>query len=249
MYGNDPYVFLLGGWDLEMDEIASILISYGQKFHNLNLEWGAKLSAYQHLFNDKHTFVGIELARDIPQPKHYLEIDHHNEKSDLPSSLEQIAQLLNISLDRYQQLVAANDRGYIPAMLAMGASEEEVKEIREADRRAQGVTQEEEHLAQLAMDDGLNIGDLFVIYYEGQRFSSITDRSTSNHLLVWNHNTLCYYGNKTASLVDFFHPLISDNRAFCGGNPLSFFGLVKNCCSKSEIEEIKNEIIQLVNNN
>ncbi len=52
----------------------------------------------------------------------------------------QIPELLNIELSRWQQLIAANDCGYIPAMLKMDASNNEIEAIRKADRKAQGVT-------------------------------------------------------------------------------------------------------------
>lgn len=127
---REKYIFLLGGHDLEMIEIRKILESNSLKFIDKDLSWGAVLSSYQEHFNDTSFFVGIELVRDVLQPKNYIEIDHHNDKSHLPSSIEQLAELLGIRLDRWQTLVAANDKGYIPAMLAMGASRDETREMR-----------------------------------------------------------------------------------------------------------------------
>jgi len=80
-------------------------------------------------------------------------IDHHyyrgDDRSNRLSSLEQVAEILGVELDRHQQLVAANDRGYIPAMEAMGATTEEVLRIRQLDRRAQGITGEQERQAEM----------------------------------------------------------------------------------------------------
>jgi hypothetical protein len=45
-------------------------------------------------------------------------------------------------------LVAANDRGYIPAMISAGASPDEVIRIRSMDRAAQGVSLEDERNAE-----------------------------------------------------------------------------------------------------
>lgn len=248
MIDKDKYIFLLGGHDLEMSEIRNILDLYGLRYHDLNLEWGAKLSAYRGFMDNEHTFAGVELIGDIEPPPNYIEIDHHNEKSDLPSSIEQVAALLGISLDRRQLLVAANDRGYIPAMLVMGASDNEVKEIREADRRAQGVTEENERLAGVAIKKSIDYGDLLVVYYDGDRFSPVTDRVTAKQMIVWNHKTLTYYGHKAGLLEEYFKYLISEGKAYCGGKPLSFFGLAKNCCNKTEIEKIKEVLIQIVKN-
>ncbi|MCX6272658.1 MAG: hypothetical protein NTU44_15850 [Bacteroidetes bacterium] len=119
-------IFILGGHDLEMLEIRKILESGNLIFYDFNLDWGAKLSSYLPVFDDSSTFVGIELIMYIEPPLHYIEIDHHNEKHALPSSIKQLAEMLNISLNRWQLLVAANDRGYIPAMQAMGANKKEV---------------------------------------------------------------------------------------------------------------------------
>ncbi len=246
MIDPDKYIFLLGGHDLEMEEIGKILLSRGLKYYDLNLEWGAKLSAYSAFFDDKHTFVGIELIKDAEPPKKYREIDHHNERSGMPASIVQVAALLDIELDRRQQLIAANDRGYISGMLALGASKEEVKEIREADRRAQGVTDIDEQQAEAAIASGVTLGDLLVVYYEGLRFSPVTDRVHSKQLMVWNYKTLNYYGSETALLKEHFQSLVSEGKAYFGGKPLSFFGLVPNCFDKAQIEKLKDEIIRLV---
>jgi len=84
------FLFLLGGTDLEMVEIRRLLTAHalalGKSDNNTELRWGAKLSNYQNLFNDTQTFVSIELIQDIDPPPHYINIDHHNETSDKPSS-------------------------------------------------------------------------------------------------------------------------------------------------------------------
>jgi len=84
------FLFLLGGTDLEMVEIKRLLTAHalalGKSDTDAELRWGAKLSNYQNLFNDTQTFVGIELIQDIDPPPHYINIDHHNENSDRPSS-------------------------------------------------------------------------------------------------------------------------------------------------------------------
>jgi len=105
-------VFLLGGHDLEMVTIKQLLFEHGftegKNIEDVNLQWGAKLSEYKHLFNDEQTFVGIELEMDIDPPLHYIRIDHHNENSHKPSSLEQLAELLDITLTKKQQLILNN---------------------------------------------------------------------------------------------------------------------------------------------
>ncbi|MEX0967663.1 MAG: hypothetical protein WD077_10520 [Bacteroidia bacterium] len=117
------YVFLLGGHDLEMAEIRKLLEQHSLPYHDGGLSWNnATLSAYKDIWDDQRFFVGIELREDISPPPKYISIDHHNERSDEPASIAQVAKLLGITIDRWQQLVAANDRGFIPAMERMGAT-------------------------------------------------------------------------------------------------------------------------------
>ena len=40
MVDKNKYIFLLGGQDLEMEEIRNILDTHGLHYHDLNLEWG-----------------------------------------------------------------------------------------------------------------------------------------------------------------------------------------------------------------
>ena len=161
-------LFFLGGSDLEMEEIRNLLDSLGciefdsenmmeNRFEGCayvdrNLSWGAKLSDYRNVlerFGDRSDIIlyGIELTEDITPLRNYIAIDHHNERADRPSSLEQVAELFGVKLDRWQRLVAANDKGYIPEMKKMCATDAEIEKIRRADRKAQGVSLEEEKSA------------------------------------------------------------------------------------------------------
>jgi hypothetical protein len=84
---------------------------------------------------------GIELGG--PNRYNAINIDHHKykdeDRSNPLSSLEQIAAILGVSLNRWQRLVAANDKAWIPGLLAEGASADEIEAIREQDRLAQGL--------------------------------------------------------------------------------------------------------------
>ena len=77
-------------------------------YENKNLSWGAKLSFYKDELekykNDESiTIYGIELEKDIEISNDYIEIDHHGKNDDKPSSLEQIAKILNIDLTKEQR--------------------------------------------------------------------------------------------------------------------------------------------------
>lgn len=247
---NNPnrYVFLLGGHDLEMEEIANILIANKIIYHDRGLEWGAKLSAYADLFDDTTHFVGVELTEDIPPPRHYTRIDHHNELGHLPSSIEQVAALLELELTREQQLIAANDRGYIPAMEQMGASRQEIEEIRRRDRKAQGVSEEDERLAEIAISNNLEKrGELTLVEALNQHFSPIADRLYPyGKLLVSYQDHFVYYGPGVDIIVKNFKYLIIDNKAFHGGGDTGFFGIPKETYGKEEAEKIKEAIIKII---
>ena len=243
---------------MEMLEIKNLLNAYKASstsefqidFKDHQLQWGAGLSSYKNdipALNAKN-IIGIELIEDIPVPLNYICIDHHSEKSDRPSSLEQVADLLKVALDRHQMLVAINDRSYIPGMLEFGATKEEIDEIRYKDRRAQGITENDEKLAETALHNAENFGNLIVVFYEGKRFSPITDIVQIKHLIIWNRKTLTYYGPQTADIKEHYKPLIPKEKFYYGGNPLSFFGLGPDNFSSSEIGIIKDNMIRIIRN-
>jgi len=79
------YLFLLGGYDLEMVTIREMLLKEGyleqKDFMDKKLSWGARLSDYKEYMTENKIIVGIELIKDVEPPKSYIEIDHHNENA------------------------------------------------------------------------------------------------------------------------------------------------------------------------
>jgi hypothetical protein len=242
-------LFLLGGYDLEMVEIRKILIKKSEVFYDNKLEWGAKLSDYKKFFDDEHDFAGIELTKDIKPPKSYIEIDHHNEKNSLPSSIEQIADMLGIELDRWQKLVAVNDKGYIPAMEAMGATKEEIDKIRKEDRKAQGVTETDEMSALKSIQEQLTVvRGVTMVKSLTPRFSAVTDRLYPySKLLIYNDRAMTYYGENAGKLKEVFNELIISGVAYSGGGPSGFFGIKKDALSLESLSEIINKITCIIN--
>ena len=166
------FIFLLGGADLEMHTIRQLLDKNGYRYYDKHLRWeNACLSAYRkeitdYTGDDTPLWVGIELQEDMNLPSNYISIDHHNRNAHKPSSLEQVAELLEIPLSRQEQLIAANDRAYIPGMKALQASDAEIAGIRQADRAFQGVTEEEEKLAELAIREHIQVCDNLIAGYQ-----------------------------------------------------------------------------------
>ena len=243
-------IFLLGGQDLEMQEIRRLLEKRGEQFEDRKLGWdNALLSAYSDIVgtDPQVEYVGIELREDIPLPPHYIRIDHHNDFSDRPAAILQVAELLGIEPDRRMRLVAANDSGYIPAMLAVGATEVDINDIRTGDRRAQGLTEEDEKLCDKALEKVESKGDIRVVKSPIDKFSYITDKLyPCSKLLVYTDDQLCYYGPGIDRLKAVFADALACGKAYYGGGENGFFGLAKGCYSQLGIENAINLIVQKV---
>lgn len=236
-------LFLLGGYDLEMLTIKQILEGRDDCIVlDKQLRWdNAKLSAYQGDLEkyQEYNIFGIELQEDIPLPANYHRIDHHNDWAHKPSVLEQVAQLISVQLNRDQQLVAANDKGYIPAMQALGATEEEIADIRKRDRAAQGITAEEEMMAESSISENLKrCGTLTIVKSQTSRFSPICDRLFPyKRLLIYTDSEWIYYGEGKAALVKQLESEIKQKKVFHGGGDCGYIGCVKEAYSQAEIEQ------------
>lgn len=158
-------LFLLGGHDLEMLEIGRLVRATlgADAVVDKGLPWhGAVASAYR---NEIAAALGaglqpvlVELRPDLTAGllERCTVVDHHGDQAgaDRPTSLEQVFALLGLppsAWTRRLALVAANDRGWIPELRAMGATDDEIAAIRAEDRAAQGVTAAEEAAAGTAL--------------------------------------------------------------------------------------------------
>lgn len=242
-------IFLLGGHDLEMQEVKRLLISHGERFADAGLDWSyACLSAYLPIIEKEPDldYYGVELQEDSPLPKHYTRIDHHNDYNDRPAVILQVAQLLGVEPNRHLQLVAANDAGYIPAMQALNASEEEIGDIRKQDRAAQGVTEEDERLAELSISEHLTRYEgLYVVHAQTSRFSPICDRLYPYlRLLIYTDVEWTYYGEGKSELVAMLVDDIYNNKVYHGGGDNGYIGAVKGAFSATQIHNFVTTIKQ-----
>lgn len=245
-------IFLLGGYDLEMLTIKQMLEGRDDcVVFDQHLNWGnAILSAYgDEIKNHPDSPVyGIELKEDIPCPKNYHSIDHHNSKEDNASSLEQVADILGIKLTRRQMLVAANDKGYIPAMMEIGATKVEIADIRRKDRKAQGISVEDERLAEESIEKSLaTYGELYVVKSLTPHFAPICDRLYPYHeLLVYTDEEWVYYGKRKPYLVEKLQNEIRQGRIYHGGDDQGYIGAVKGAFT---IKDINNFVEKMTNQN
>lgn len=117
-------VYILGGEDLEMSRIRKRLIKAGAKIVDIGMSWeqaaneGVMAVAEQidAIKAEGRTPVTIELAGAGDLRPDVVEIDHHNERSDRPPSIQQVMERMGLAPVLKDRLVGANDAGYIPAM-------------------------------------------------------------------------------------------------------------------------------------
>ena len=241
--------FLLGGHDLEMVEIRKMLNLHGERVIDYRLNWSnARLSAYSDVMDAQPDveYYGIELQEDRPLPAHYIRIDHHNDYNDRPATILQVAALLHIAPDRHMQLVAANDSGYIPALKSFGASTDEILKIRLMDRAAQGVTAEDERLAEQSIKYNLTtLKGIQIVKSLTPRFSPICDRLFPyQRLLIYNDSEWIYYGDGKEALTKELATDITRKRIYHGGGSQGYIGAAKGVFSSQEIHDFVTLIMQ-----
>ncbi|MEI7621281.1 MAG: hypothetical protein WCJ51_01980 [Candidatus Moraniibacteriota bacterium] len=194
--------FFLGGQDREMIAIREILERNSIAFEDKKIGWGAKASAYAEEIEAAVVAgfipVLVELEIDITVPQGTVVVDHHNERAGEPASILQVLSLLGIEPTRHDLLIAANDSGYIPAMEAMGATPEEIAEIRLGDRNAQGVTPEMEAEAERAIAQAEVIGKLTIVEMAHSKTATVADRlyGKADQLLILSEDGEAnFFGN------------------------------------------------------
>ena len=210
---NDKLIFFLGGNDLEMETIRGILQNHRLGIHDNNLTWGARASSYADQINEciqlRKTPVLVELKFDLQlNRRKCVFIDHHGPSAgkDAPTSLHQVFGLLGLpstEWTRWFDLVAANDRGYVKEMMKIGATTEEMQKVRELDRRAQGITPEQEAKGEEAVKAAAVVagGKLTVVHLPHSRTAVVTDRMEPalggrgyENLLVISPGEVNFYG-------------------------------------------------------
>jgi hypothetical protein len=133
-------VFFLPLNDGEMSEIKKALEAAGAECVVKRVGWDVTLNDFRKevdecLSNGK-TPVMVEID-GADQLDNVVIIDHHNKYVGRPASLLQVLDLLGMQPNRWQALVAANDAAYFTGMEALGATKEEMDQVRLYDRSFQ----------------------------------------------------------------------------------------------------------------
>lgn len=257
-------IFLLGGHDLEMMTIKSILKQKNYVVKDKELGWDdAKLCKYEEELkkysSGQYRIYGIELQEDGfgTLPENYERIDHHNEFQDKSAALEQVAEIIGHQLTEEERLIAENDKGYYPAMEkflmekypAMSKKDRRAKmdDIRRRDRKAQGVTDEEEDAAEGAFvwedkDNGYK-----VVTTNLEHFSPICDRLWPYQNLIVirpfeGNATLCYYGTGAQeSYSKICKDILKDKAAsvsYYGGGDDGYWGIKNDSLAVDDLVQI-----------
>ena len=196
--------FFLGGKDLEMTAIKSLLEKEKVTYSDAGLAWGASTSKYGNEINkvalEGKTPILVELQVDSPLPENTLNIDHHNDRAGEPASILQVCEMLGVQPTRKMQLIAANDSGYIPAMKALDATSEEINQIRLLDRQSQGITAEQEQEAERAIAEKTEVYGVTVVRMKHSKTATVTDRlfdeNKPQNLLIFSEDgEVNYFGN------------------------------------------------------
>ena len=243
-------IFLLGGHDLEMLTIKKILEETGQDYVDNNLSWDdALLSKYADALtkysSPEFQIYGIELREDVGLPANYHKIDHHNTFEKNPSALAQVCKLLGRQMNKEELLIAANDERYIPGMLSIGATKEEIERIRRKDRECQGITPEDEKYAEEALNCKIrNHFGLTYIYTKSTKFSPIVDKLfPTSRLFVYSDNEFTYYGERKEEYLKVVSEVFPDINFFKGGGDNGYFGASE--CSKNDIDKLLSAIMKM----
>ena len=214
---NKNKVFIVPNNDLEAHTIIEMLEREGVEVLVTGQAWGASWEnlepeiqqAIEKAKAEGKEIYGVELQGDS---KGAHNIDHHiygeDDRSNSEASIEQVAKILEIEMSLDERFVAANDKGYIPAMekLAeeLGLSKEDteaiINNIRMRDRQMQGVTLEQEAQAALAVEQLGKIEEkrpYIQMSLPHSKTSTITDRlygKYENLLIISADGETNFYG-------------------------------------------------------
>lgn len=235
-------VVFAGGYDAEMLTIINVCREAGVEVVDKHLGWGASVDAYSEeiakVVSENKTPVLVELA-GAEQVKEAIVVDHHNENAGKPASILQVLDLLGLEPTRAHLLVAANDTGYIPGMLAIGATAEEIADVRLLERYAQGITPEQEAEAERAIAKAEICNGVTIIRMAHSKTATVCDRlftpNKEQRLLIlsedgesnfFGNGELCQLlqGEDTGKRTSEGYPIYSHFGGWIGGNlPTSGF--------------------------
>ena len=223
---------------LKEKNIKTLITSqgWGASWNELEPEIKKEIEEYK---NKGYKIFGVELQGQAPEGA--VNIDHHiydgDDRSNEKSSLEQVAELIGHELTLYEQFVSANDKGFIPAMLALAKNknlnkketEKLIEKVRLQDRTAQGITPEQEEIAEKAIQEAEISDSLTVVHMAHSKTSTVCARlwgQYKNLLIVSSDGEVNFFGERRvietlSNLVEgsWSGGDLDHNNGFWGGYP------------------------------
>lgn len=195
-----------------MQTIKEVLDQCWEKSLDKNLWRWAKIDAYQEelpMLQDQEIYAcELEWAGEWDY-SHIASLDHHGARAHEKATLLQVLDVLWLQASLEHKLVAANDSGYIPAMINLLKSEwitdeseiqKMVSLIRFKDRKAQWISQEQEDKAQEAIKSKEEVVNwkLTVVKMAHSKCATVTDRLFGKYqnllVLSWD-GEVNFYGD------------------------------------------------------
>ncbi|NKQ41258.1 MAG: hypothetical protein HF962_06785 [Sulfurovum sp.] len=254
---KDKSIFLLGGKDLEMLEIKRVLKEHDVKDHALAWDTSS-LTAYKKELeaNPGKTFYAVELNIDENDEveKKLLKtydihiIDHHGKKhNDKEASLLQILKLLNITPTKDQKHIAANDARYIEGMKCIGATDDEIVDIRKRDKEAQHIILHDESIAQADVQKRVIKKYISIVYARTPHFSAITDslyfdfskENRTAQSIVYNDDKIVFYGFESEYIKGICEKFdIKEKHYYYGGGDTGYLGIKDKVINAKRMEKM-----------
>lgn len=179
---------------------------WGASWDGLEPEIKKQIEEYK---NKNYKIYGVELQGVAPEGA--VNIDHHrydgDDRSNEKSSLEQVSELIGYKLSLFEEFVSANDKGFIPAMLALAKNknlnkketQKLIEKVRLQDRAAQGITPEQERIAEKAIQEAEVSDHLTVVRMSHSKTSTVCDRlygGYKNLLVLSEDGEVNFFGEK-----------------------------------------------------
>lgn len=197
--------WVLGGNDAEMETIKAILAQNGERWCQPIKGWSSEpihpgqcglevrevtRSAQGYSAPGIGWFLGNEEIKKVffveaiplmdAWPSNGVYIDHHGQRAHRPASVIQVLTWIKPNISeatlRWVELIAANDSAHISGMVALGATPDEIRRVRDLDRRAQGITPEQEAAAEEAVLMQSYYGFFTIVRLPHSKCATVTDR-------------------------------------------------------------------------
>lgn len=242
--------------------------NWGASWDNLEEDIKTMLKEYD---DDNYEVYGVEL-KGIPLSFRFKNIDHHYYKDDNrykdKTSIEQIADILEVELTDFEKMIAANDKGYMFEMNKLATKLELdnekknslISQVNLLEYEAKGVSIEDKEEVLKDIDNAYIYDDRMIIInlsdFDNQRIctdilyslNKYSDMLYNNVIICsedkFGENRIVYFGNNEN--IEFLKECFKNlNITWSGGQEKEgFFGIQIDKSNGEDFELIKEELIK-----